>query len=124
MIKWSDIEPTQFESLCYELLEQNGFTNLQWFGKSGSDKGRDIVAVKLEEPLSGIRIEQKWSVHCKRYVKAPPSKAEMETFLAGVREHSPDVVLLVISNTLSASTKDWLNAVRSEYRFEIYTWEE
>lgn len=124
MIKWNEIEPAQFEGLCYELLEQNGFTNLQWFGKSGGDRGRDIVAVKFEEPLSGIRKQRKWIIQCKRYIKSPPSKTEIEAFLASAREHSPDVVLLVVSNTLNAGTKDWLDAVRSEYRFEIYIWEE
>ena len=118
MIKWTDINPTRFEELCYELIEQNGFKNIEWLGKGGGDRGRDITAVKHEEPLSGIRRERRWIVQCKRYVKAAPTKIDVESFLVAAREHTPDAVLLIITNTLSANTKDWLKAVTPQYTFD------
>ena len=124
MIKCDDITHRQFEELCYELMEANGFKNIEWFGKGGADKGRDLTAVKYDEPLSGIQKERRWVVQCKRYIKAPPNKTEIEGFLVAAREHSPDVVLLIITNTLSANLKDWLKSVKPAYEFEIFTWEE
>lgn len=124
MINWEKISPTEFEELCYELMSLNGFKNLAWYGKGGSDKGRDLTAIKFEEPISGIQKSSKWIIQCKRYTKATITKSEIEAFLCDAREHSPDSVLLVLTNTLSSNVKDWLEAVRRDYRFEIYTWEE
>jgi hypothetical protein len=47
MINWTRINPEEFEKFCAELLELNGFENLQWYGKGGADKSRDIVATKI-----------------------------------------------------------------------------
>lgn len=124
MINWDEITPTQFEELCYELIEFNGFKNIEWFGKGGGDKGRDLTAVKFEEPLSGVQKERKWVIQCKRYTSTKLSKLEIENFFVAAREHSPDSVLLIVSRTLSSNLKDWLNAVRENYSFEIFVWEE
>src|SRR2546423_10571216 len=49
-ISWSQLKPKQFEQLCCLILEANDFTDIQWFGESGNDKGRDILAKKIEFP--------------------------------------------------------------------------
>ena len=46
---WKSIDPHQFEHLCYLVLEANGFTQIEWFGKGGCDKGRDLVD-RLDDP--------------------------------------------------------------------------
>jgi hypothetical protein len=66
MVEWSQISPDEFEKLCAELLELSGFGNIEWFGKGGGDKGRDLIASRIEERLPGIRRETKWLVQCKR----------------------------------------------------------
>jgi predicted helicase len=115
---------TEFEKLCTELLELNGFENLQWYGSGGGDKGRDIVATKIESPISGVRRQRNWVVQCKRYIRTTVKKQEISEFLTAAREHEPDAVLIIVTRTLTANTRDWLEAVRKEYRFEICTWEE
>ena len=52
MIDWKRVSAEEFEKLCTELLELNGFENIQWYGSGGGDKGRDIVATKIEERVS------------------------------------------------------------------------
>jgi HJR/Mrr/RecB family endonuclease len=124
MINWTRVNPSEFEKFCAEILELNGFENLQWYGKGGADKARDIVATKMEAPLPGIRRTRTWVVQCKRYVRAKIGKQDINEFLIAAREHDPDAVLLIVTTTLTSGVRDWIEAVRKDYKFEIFTWEE
>jgi len=124
MIEWSQISPEQFEKLCAELIELYGFSNIEWFGKGGGDKGRDLIAFRLEEPLPGVRRQAKWLIQCKRYTRKRISKLDVEAFLVAAKEHSPDTALLIVATTLTPDVRDWLRSVRDQYRFEIILWEE
>ncbi|HEY9206446.1 MAG TPA: restriction endonuclease [Candidatus Methanoperedens sp.] len=121
---WNSISAEKFEQLCALLLECNHFTNLQWFGKHGMDKGRDLVAENIVNPLPNITEVNKWLVQCKRYITKPPSKSEINEWLISCKEHNPEYVLLIITNTLSANTKDWLRSVETQFPFKIMIWEE
>lgn len=123
-IAWSQITPKKFELLCCIILEANDFTDIQWLGESGNDKGRDILAWKIESPLSSVKRNTKWVIQCKRFTSKPPTKNDITTFLNSAREHKPDNVLFAVTNTLSSNTKDWFNTIREEYSFQIYLWEE
>lgn len=123
-INWSLLSPSQFEELCYRILEIYDFTQIQWFGKHGSDKGRDITARKVEKPIPSIQVEKRWIVQCKRYIEKPPGINEISYFLNCCREHKPDKALLILTNTLTSGTKDWLEKIKDEYSFEIFIWEE
>jgi Restriction endonuclease len=125
-INWSQITPTQFEELCSVILEAMKFTDIKWYGKSGGDKGRDITAKREESLLPSTKRMAKWVVQCKRYVTKPPTKRDVQSFLDDAEEHSPDHVLLIVTNTLSADTKDWIETVKRnhKYRFDIEYWEE
>lgn len=124
MIEWSKVTPEEFEKLCAEILELNGFSNIEWYGKSGNDKGRDITATRVEDLLPGIRRERKWIVQCKRYVNKRLTKHDLEGFLIAAKEHSPDTTLLIISSTLTPDVRDWLKVTQKDYRFDIFVWEE
>ncbi len=63
-INFGTLSSTEFESLCYDLLSQQGFHNLSW-RQGGSDNGRDIEALlTIENSLIGSFTE-KWFVECK-----------------------------------------------------------
>ena len=121
---WENIDPQQFEQICYLVLEANGFTQIEWFGKGGSDKGRDLVAKLHDEPLPGHKRYTKWIVQCKRLIKKQLQKSDISDFLNSCREHEPDNALLIVTNTLSANLKDWLNSIKKDYKFAIFLWEE
>src|SRR5437588_8929282 len=121
---WSQITPTEFEKLCYLILKANKFTDIQWHGKSGGDKGQDLTAKKEESLLSSSKRITKWVIQCKRYVTKPPTKRDIESFLTDAREHKPDKVLIIITNTITSNTRDWLDSVRQNYNFEIVLMEE
>jgi hypothetical protein len=122
-ISWSQIDPKEFQQLCYLILEANEFSDIQWFGEAGSDKGH-ITAKKMESLLPSVHRSTKWVVQCKRYISKPPKKEDLASFLVAAREHKPDNVLIIVTNTLSPNTKDWLDSVRGDYQFQIYLWEE
>lgn len=47
-LSFENLDPTDFEEFCYELLKQLGFVNLDWRKgtpkkASPSDRGRDLV---------------------------------------------------------------------------------
>src|SRR6266567_2477815 len=86
-ITWSQLTPTEFEELCYLILEANEFTDIEWYGKSGNDKGRDLTAKKEESLLVSSKTIAKWIVQCKRYVTKAPTKRDIESFLTAAREH-------------------------------------
>ncbi len=124
MIKWENITPMEFEELCYILLEQNGFTNLEWYGKGGGDRGRDIIGQKLINLLENTTELQKWLCQSKRYIGKKISKAELSDLFNSAREHKIDYFLLAITTTLTANMKDWVKSVKSEYSFKIIIWED
>jgi hypothetical protein len=57
-------------------------------------------------------------------VKKPPTKRDIESFLTDAREHKTDKVLIIITNTITSNTRDWLDSVRQNYNFEIVLMEE
>src|SRR5205085_6420975 len=59
-VTWSQLTPSLFEKLCSLILEQLEFTDIEWYGKSGGDKGRDLTAKKEESPLPSSKRMTKW----------------------------------------------------------------
>ena len=121
---WDNLTAEQFEEFCYHILRFSGFHDLKWLGQKGSDKGRDITATKTERPFRRSTITRSWIVQCKHYRKKAPTKAEVLNWLASCHEHKPDRVLLILSSSVTASFRDWLNAIQKEHPFEIYLWDE
>lgn len=124
MINWKNIKSTEFEELCYQLIEINNFTNIQWYGKGGGDKGRDILCEKITTPLKNITIVDKWLVQCKRYTEKKIIKNDLSDAFNSAREHNIDCFLLIITDTLTSGVKDWIKSIQADYRFKIILWEE
>lgn len=62
----SDLSPTEFENLIYDLMIAKGMINVVW-RTPGADGGRDIEAESVERDASGAQGFSKWYVECKRY---------------------------------------------------------
>jgi hypothetical protein len=123
-IDWSKLTPSQFETFCAAILEENGFTNILWHGAFGGDRGRDLTASKEIDHLPSLTEYANWVVQCRRYTTKPPGKSEIHDWLVSCNEHKPSHCLLVVTNTLSSDTKDWLTREKEEFRFKIFVWEE
>lgn len=123
------LNPTQFENFCYELLSEIGFINLNWrkgtgYETSPSDDGRDIECELERDDIDGTKNLEKWFVDAKHYKKGVPVSAITNT-LDWAKTERPDVVLIIVSNFLSNSTKRFLKNYQSNNNppFKIKYWE-
>lgn len=95
--------PLQFEEMCRELLERDGFTQAARVGGAG-DLGADVVAVDAD----GRRIV----VQCKRYQR-PVGSAALQTFNGTARPvHKAKVAVMVGLNGFSAPARKFANGQR------------
>ncbi|WP_255259308.1 restriction endonuclease [Bacillus toyonensis] len=69
MINWDTVNPRHFEKFIFHVLAKKGFKNREWYGRGGSDRGRDVVATYYVELPFNLGYEQKWIFQCKRVKK-------------------------------------------------------
>jgi Restriction endonuclease len=125
----NQLDETQFEEFCFELLGELGFVNINWrkgtgLSSSPSDRGRDIECQRKVTDLIGNKYLERWFVECKHYEKGvPPDK--IQGLLAWATAERPDHVLIIASNFLSNPTKDFLEGYKKNNNppFKIYFWE-
>jgi hypothetical protein len=119
----------QFEELTYDILQANGFVNIDWrkgtgLASSPSDSGRDIVCDHLRIEPDGNQHFEHWFVDCKQYRKGVPPK-ELQNLLSWAEAERPDVVVFAVSNFLSNPAKDYIEAYKRNNKppFRIRVWE-
>jgi hypothetical protein len=123
------LNEVEFEQLCYDLLDELGFVNINWRKGTGlpsspADRGRDIECELPKTDIDGSKHFEKWFVQCKHHIKGvPPEK--IQGILAWATAEGPDTALIIVSNFLSNPAKDFLeNYERTERpRFRIKFWE-
>lgn len=64
--KLTQLTPTEFENLLYDICVVRGMINVAW-RTPGADGGRDIEAFTVENDVSGFQSTHKWFIECKRY---------------------------------------------------------
>jgi Restriction endonuclease len=128
-LSFNQLSATEFEEFCYDLLEELGFTNLDWRKGTGkksspSDSGRDIVGHIQRLDVDMTNIQEKWFVDCKHHTTGIPAR-ELQNLLAWAEAERPDVALFIVSNFLTNSAKDYLEAYKRNNRpaFKIRYWE-
>ena len=121
MIDWKNLTPEGFESLCYDVLANSDFKNLEWIGRTGGDRGRDILGYKTQ-PIAGTKeIQHRFLVQCKKY---RPSVVDLNNVIAWADAHDPNVLMIMVSDTLTADTHDWIDKIRPKKRYGIIVIEE
>lgn len=123
-IDWKTIAPAVFEKLCAAVLANVGYKNIQWYGEAGSDKGRDILAERIDSPVPGVERREKWMIQCKRYTQSTLSKKEVKDLMDAALEHEIDGLLIIVTSKVSANLRDWLSAAQEKYPFRAFIWEE
>ena len=113
MADWSKISPERFEQLCSDIIESEGFYNIRRMGGSG-DRGRDIIAQKESQLLSGSKEIQNWIIQCKRLVSTNLTAEGLGIELNKIRMHKLDYYLIILTNTLNPNVHDWLEGVKSQ----------
>jgi hypothetical protein len=129
VMTFNHLSDGDFEEFTYDLLSSLGFSNLSWRRGSGmggatADQGRDIVGQRLEQDVDGHSRLERWFVQCKHFEKGvPPEK--LHGTVAWASAERPAVLLIVASNFLSNSSKNWLENYERENRppFRVKLWE-
>jgi len=123
------LSSVDFEEFTYDLLNSLGFVNVDWrkgSGKGGTspDQGRDIVAELHQRDIDGAEHMETWFVQCKHYERGVPPDVLMPAVTWASAER-PDVLLFVVSNSLSNPAKNCLDDYVHNNRppFRIKVWE-
>lgn len=86
-----EMSGTDFEKFCVELLQRNGFAQVEHTGKSG-DQGADIIAYKDDK---------KYVIQCKRYSRKLNNHAIQQAH-TGKTIHGCDVAMVITNNYFTA----------------------
>lgn len=95
----------QFEKLCVDLLEAEGFMNVMASGGAGGDQGRDISAEELITSRTGKQWILQWMVQCKHYAASGRSVGHREVadIIDFLSTHDADGLLVITDTNLTAS---------------------
>lgn len=123
------LDETDFEELCFELLHELGFVNVDWrkgtgLSSSPADGGRDIVAQWERTDVDGSKHLETWFIECKHQKRGvPPEK--LQGVLAWANAERPHTALVIASNFLSNPAKDYLRDYEQNNHppFRIKYWE-
>jgi hypothetical protein len=128
-ISFANLDETDFEEFCYDLLFQLGFVNIDWRKgtpkkASPSDRGRDIVAQLAHVDVDGHRYFETWFIDCKHYKRGVPPEA-LQGLTTWAEAERPGTALVIASGFLSNPAKDWLAAYERNRQppFRIRHWE-
>lgn len=123
------LSDSEFEEFTYDPLSSLAFSSLSWgavLGWEGQQPIRDETSLgqRFEQDVDGHTRLERWFVQCKHFEKGvPPEK--LHGAVAWASAERPTVLLIVASNFLSNSAKNWLENYERENRpaFRIKIWE-
>jgi hypothetical protein len=128
-ISFENLDETDFEEFCHDLLMELGFVNVDWRkgtpkNASPADRGRDLVAQLERDDPDSHKYQETWFIDAKHYKRGVPPEA-LQGLMAWAEAEGPDVVVVVTSGFLSNPAKDWLEAYRRNRNppFRIRRWE-
>jgi len=103
----SDLLPSEFEELIFDLVQSLGLKNAVW-RTPGRDGGRDIQGEWYVDDLSGHIGRQVWYVECKKYEASVSWPAVWEK-IAFAESNQADVLLFAVTSSLSPQAVDEVN---------------
>ncbi|ELY4034230.1 restriction endonuclease, partial [Cronobacter sakazakii] len=105
--KVSELSPSEFENLIFDLVSALGMKNAVW-RTPGRDGGRDIEGEWFITDLSGFSSRQIWHVECKRYQSSVGWPTVWEKIGFG-QSNAADVLLFTVSSSMSPQAVDEIN---------------
>jgi uncharacterized protein YjbI with pentapeptide repeats len=92
------LSPREFERFCFELLMEEGYTNLQHIGAAGRDRGIDILA---------LRDGQQIGFQCKSVDVFHPKDAEraVKEVLVRPPHERPNKLILLVTHDVTERTR-------------------
>lgn len=107
-VHFEDFSGSDFERLVFAYHLRDGWTDLAWYGQTGSDQGRDIIGT---QPFDD-RPHQRTVIQCVNRKSLTQAKAEhdMESAVAAPTG-APDAFKFVCRAAISAERRDAVKAV-------------
>ncbi len=98
LLPFDRLSPADFERLCLWLVRREGYTHVEHLGASGSDKGRDVVAMK-----DGRR----FVFQCKRTGRfhSADIQKEVKKILGLPESEQPNELVFVVTCNVSANAR-------------------
>ncbi len=128
-LSFHELDETQFEEFCFDLLCELGFVNVDWrkgtgLAASPADRGRDIACQLGRTDVDGTKHFETWFVQCKHYKKGVPPE-RLQGLLSWAQAERPHAALVIASGFLSNAAKDYLTDYERNNRppFRIKYWE-
>lgn len=114
-LDFSEIDPVQFENLVFHLIDEMGFSNIQWRkggeGNSATDGGRDLEATFWSvQPAASY--EHKYWFEVKHRTGQLEKSQVQNTVLNASGHGKTDNLVIVTNKTISNPTLDWIKEVQ------------
>lgn len=111
-LDFSEIDPVEFENLVFHLIDEMGFSNIQWRkggeGNSATDGGRDLEATFWSVQPAASKEEKYWFEV--KYRTGQLEKSQVQnTVLNAAGNNSKDNLVIITNKTISNPTLDWIN---------------
>jgi hypothetical protein len=109
-LDFSDISPVEFENLVFHLIDEMGFSNLQWRkggeGNSANDGGRDLEATYWNVQPAGATEDKYWfEVKCR---KNTLEKQQVQSTVLNATSGNTKNLVIVTNSNVSNPTLDWV----------------
>lgn len=123
-LDFSSIDPVEFEKLVFLLIDEMGFSNIQWRkggeGNSATDGGRDLEATFWSIQPAVSKEEKYWFEVKYRSGQLEKSKVQ-NTILNASGNNSKDKLVIITNSTISNPTRDWVNEFQKNYKVPVIT---
>lgn len=117
-VDFSQLSPTQFEELCFDLLVERGYQKLVW-RQGGADSGRDIQGTREVESGLVNPFEETWFFECKRYEAGVPPEA-LNSKIAWADAERPNHLVFMIASYISNNARTWVEAIARNKFYQIH----
>lgn len=117
MIDWNQVNPHYFEKFVQHVLGIVGFKNREWYGRGGSDKGRDVCATWYEQVPFGLAYERKWIFQCKKWRRMPTTLQVYEEITKAI-QHKADHWVMIIPLNPSSNIIDYIASLEKNFQLE------
>lgn len=121
-INFTQLTDAEFEEMCFDILIDLGFVNLQW-RRGGADNGRDIEGYKLDQNTLTGPYKEKWFFECKRYTNGVPP-TDLNSKLAWADAEKPKHLVFFISSYITTGARTWLEKIEGEKFYKLHVIEE
>jgi len=124
--KWNDLiiafSPSQFESLCYDLINaMDQYKYLTW-RKGGSDSGRDLEATLIRDNPDGFtESSEKWFFECKKY-SSGINVTNIANKISWAVNLKADYLVFMSNSYLTNQCRDYCKGEMERDKLKIVEW--